>query len=65
MIAFEPQVENSARYSLRDTARVLGVSPSTVIRWTRAGHMRCTYRAINHRPTWSGAEIKRIWNQKC
>lgn len=64
MIANLPHVDSAGRYSLADTARILGVSPSTILRWTRAGHMRCLYRPVNHRPTWSGEEIIRVWQSK-
>lgn len=61
MIYVKPEVELSAMYSLSETALKLQVSPSTIIRWTRAGLMRCQFRRINRRPVWSGEEIVKIW----
>ncbi len=61
MIHGKPEVELSAKYSLSETALKLQVSPSTIIRWTRSGQMRCQYRRINRRPVWTGEEILRIW----
>lgn len=61
MVADEPDVIPSARYTARETAQYLGVSPSTVRRWTRIGLMRCNYRRINRRPVWTGEEIIRAW----
>lgn len=61
MVTNEPNVQYLERYSLAMTAKILGVSPSTIKRWTRAGKMKCSHRQINNRPTWSGEEILRVW----
>ena len=56
-----PNVDKDARYTLAETASILEVSPSTIIRWTRAGKIQCRYRKVNHRPIWTGEEILRAW----
>lgn len=56
-----PQINPSSRYELREAAKFLGVSPSTITRWTNRGLVRCYYRRINHRRVWLGEDLLRIW----
>ena len=51
MVPTLPDIEMNSRYELKDVAAILGVSPSTIHRWTRA----------NNRRVWTGKEIMRIW----
>lgn len=61
MVANEPQITPSAKFELREVAKILDVHASTVLRWTRMGLMNCTIRKTNHRRVWTGAEIIKVW----
>ena len=61
MVPTLPDIEMNSRYELKDVAAILGVSPSTIHRWTRKGLMICQYRRANNRRVWTGKEIMRIW----
>lgn len=53
--------EINARYELKAAADILGVSKSTVLRWTRQGLLKCSIRRSNGRRVWTGAELLRFW----
>lgn len=61
MVETEPKIPLGARYELRQTAALLGVDRSTILRWTNLGLMSCSIRRTNHRRVWTGAEIIRVW----
>lgn len=61
MVPTLPEIQINSRYELKDVAAILGVSPSTIQRWTRKGLIRCQYRKVNNRRVWTGMEIMRIW----
>lgn len=50
-------IETKAVYELRQVSELLGVSPSTVLRWTRQGLLPCRIRKINKRKVWRGVDI--------
>jgi len=61
MIKTEPVVEPTARYELRDAAKALEVSPSSIVKWTAAGLLRAGRKRLNGRRCWTGAELIRAW----
>lgn len=62
MIATPPEVKPTSRYSVGETAKLLGLSQRTISRYISAGNMKVQYLKINKRPVISGLEITRIWN---
>jgi len=64
MIKTVPKVVESAQYELRDTAEVLGVSISTITKWTAKGLLRASRKRLNGRRFWTGSEILRAWRAK-
>ena len=61
MINTEPKVDNNARFELREAAEILGVSTSSITKWTAAGLMRAGRKRLNGRRCWTGAELIRAW----
>ena len=61
MVTKEPNVSPDERFELRDTARILGVSPSTISKWTAAGKIRCSFQKLNGRRCWRGKDIIQAW----
>lgn len=61
MTSKEPNVLPTAKYELKEVARLLDVHKSTVLRWTKLGYMNCSIRKTNHRRVWTGAEITKVW----
>ena len=61
MTQTEPNVALTGKYELRDAARLLGVSPSTITKWTAAGKLRAGIRRVNGRRYWTGNELLRVW----
>ena len=55
MIATEPNVAKTGRYSLEETAKLLGVHPNTIIRYAKMG---------NRRKFYTGMEILRFWRSE-
>ena len=60
-----PKVKPDDKYELRETAQLLGVHATTVLRWTRIGLLRCSIRRINGRRVWTGKEILSFWRANC
>ena len=54
-------IKPDAIYELKEAAAALGVSPSTIHRWTHRGLIICRYRRINKRRVWSGRELIKAW----
>ena len=61
MNAFAPQVAPQGRYDTKATCRELGISRSTLARYTKAGLIRPRHHKANMRPYFIGAEITRLW----
>ena len=57
----EPKVEARGRYDTKATCRELGISRSTLARYTKAGLIRPRRHKANMRPYFIGAEITRLW----
>ena len=57
----EPKVSASGKYELREAAKALDVSPSTIQKWRAAGKIKCGTKRVNGRKFWTGREILRVW----
>lgn len=57
-------IRQEGLYELREAAEVLGVSPSTIHRWTQKGLIVCYYRKANRRRVWKGKELIKAWGLK-
>ncbi len=63
MTNIEPDVPDKGRYSTREAAALLGVHRNTVLNWAQRLKMKSDHRKVNCRRTFTGAEIKRMWNR--
>jgi excisionase family DNA binding protein len=61
MLNSPPDIIQSGKYELREAAKALGVSTSTIDKWTRKGVLKCQIRKANGRRYWTGAELLRAW----
>ena len=60
---YRPEVKLNARYSVKETAALLGVHPNTVHNYTLAGHLRAIYSKATSWPRYEGREIIRFWEE--
>ena len=61
MVNVEPNVAISGRYSVEETAKLLGVHRNSILRYTNEGKLRFGVRRGNSRRYYTGAEILRFW----
>jgi len=62
MNATKPEVLPTGRYSIKDTAKHLGLSTRTVYRYINDKVIAVQYRKANSKPFITGIEIIRVWN---
>lgn len=51
-----PKINPAGRYNTTEAARLLGVDPHTIARWTNAGHIRAS-ASNGRRKRYKGADI--------
>lgn len=63
MVNEEPKVPPTARYSIGEAARILGVHRNTLRRHTNTGPtgINCEHRKYNGRKFYTGLEIVKFW----
>lgn len=61
MTSTRPNVVLDAKYSVAETAKLLGVHRCTVHRMTIADKLKCGKRRSNNRSFYWGREILRFW----
>lgn len=61
MVNSKPDLGDNSFFELREAAAVLGVSKSTIQRWTNEGLLKCSIRKTNRRKVWSGQELVKAW----
>lgn len=63
MVNVEPNIPPTARYSIGEAARILGINRNTLRRHTNIGPtgINCQYRKSNGRKFYTGLEIVRFW----
>lgn len=62
MTAIEPTVQKTARYSVTETSKLLGIHRNTLTRYTIQGLIKCGYRASNARKFYKGIDILAFWS---
>lgn len=60
----EPQVADTARYSQREAATILGIHRNTLRRYTEQHLIRCSFRRTNGRPYYTGRAIRQLWRSQ-
>lgn len=57
----KPIVIPDARYSVREVTQMLGISRSTLYRYTEKGIVKCGRRRTNGRPFYTGRSVLQLW----
>ena len=57
----KPQVIEDARYSVKEVTQMLGISRSTLYRYTENGIVKCGRRRANGRPFYTGRAVLQLW----
>lgn len=60
---YRPDIVPNARYSVKQTAELLGVHPNTILNYTKRRVLRVSYSKADGRPKYTGAEILRFWEE--
>lgn len=61
MTKTEPSVHATEKYELREAAKILEVSSSSIANWTKKGLIKAGRKRINGRRYWTGAELLKAW----
>ena len=61
IVTQEPKVQPNGRYSVKETAKLLGVHRNTLLKYTNKGTIRCGIRRSTTRKFYTGMEIIRFW----
>lgn len=64
MTTTKPIIDPSARLELRDAAAALGVTKSTILRWSAEGRLACGVKKCNGRRFWTGSELIKFWKSE-
>jgi len=57
----KPDVQAEGRYSIREVTEILGISRSTLRRYTDNGIVKCGRRRTNGRPFYTGRAVIQLW----
>lgn len=57
----KPKIIEDARYSVREVTQMLGISRSTLYRYTEKGVIKCGRRRTNGRPFYTGRSVLQLW----
>lgn len=61
--ALPDNLKLDGRYSMTQTAKILGIDPSTLWRWIKGDKIKVSgYSKLNNRPFIKGKEITRAFN---
>ncbi len=61
MTTLQPEVAPMGRYTTNEACELLGISRSTLLRYSKKGLIRTYYRKANMRPFFHGSDITRLW----
>ena len=61
MTETKPNVSPAGRYTIAKTCEILGINRSTLLRHTKAGHIKAQRRKSTNRPFYTGLEIVKFW----
>ena len=60
----EPSVNAASRYSINETAALLGITRGTLRKYTNLCYIRCGYHKPTLRKFYTGLEIVRFWRSQ-
>ncbi|MCC8037767.1 MAG: helix-turn-helix domain-containing protein [Bacteroidales bacterium] len=58
-----PDVADTARFTAKEAADLLGVDRSTIHRWTRERRLKKHYGRYSTRPYYEGKDIRDCWRR--
>lgn len=61
MTPTRPNVYENGKYSVSETCQILGIHRNTLASYTSKGAIKCTFRRVNARKVYSGAQILALW----
>lgn len=61
MTSTRPNVYEDGRYSIGEVTAMLGISRSTLRRYTDNGVIKCGRRRTNGRPFYTGRAVLQLW----
>ena len=61
MVSTEPNVSLTGRYTIDETAELLGIHRNTLCRYAKHGKIRFGIRRADSRKFFFGSEILRFW----
>lgn len=61
MTSTRPDVHADGRYSINEMTALLGISRSTLRRYTDKGVIKCGRRRTNGRPFYTGRAVLQLW----
>ena len=64
MTSIQPDIPDAGRYSVKQTASILGVSRDTIYDACSKGRIKFGTLKFNSRRFITGAEIKRVWKDQ-
>lgn len=63
MTDVEPDLNLTGRYPISVAAMMLGISPTTLRRYTQEGKIKCGWRQSNGRRYYTGMELMKLWKR--
>lgn len=63
LVAEEPQVNVTSHYSIKETAKLLGLSKRTIQRKIQSRDIKTIVKKFDSKQYISGLEILKAWNQ--
>ncbi len=57
-----PKIDPNGRYTVGQTAELLGVNRTTIWRWVKAGKLHPYVSRVNDRIRFKGQDILYLWN---
>ena len=64
MVNEMPDIPKKAKFSVKETAKILNVSKTSLYRYIKDGFIKANVRMFNNRIYFTGGEIMRFWGSE-
>lgn len=64
MVNEVPDIPKKAKFSVKETAKILGVSRASLYRYIKDGFIKANVRMCNNRICFTGGEIIKFWGSE-
>ena len=64
MTETKPYINVNSRYSISQTAKLLGIHRNTLRNYTNRGAIRCYVRPLSYKKFYLGQDILKFWQSK-